>query len=577
MGNNMNFEKAITPFTLRDGTALEPLIVKLLKKRGLKTNEEVQRFLEPELKDLPSPFLMAEMDRAAQLVSDCILNKGSILIWGDYDVDGTTSTALLLLFFEMLNCNVDYYIPNRLTEGYGLQSEALERYTLAQENKADLLITVDNGISAHDAVIAAKKMGYSVLVTDHHTPPETRVPADAVLNPRQENCSFPGKDLAGVGVAFYLAIAVRSALQKKNFFNNNRQVPNLKQFLDLVAIGTVADMVELDSVNRILVRAGMETLSEQSNIGITTLCEQSNVDHKNIRSEDISFQLAPKINAAGRLGCANKAVALLQCKSTQDASALSTDLFQNNEERKSITLENFHNAKDEVMSGALGFANSTVVAGQYHIGVAGIVASNLVEEYEKPTIVLCEQESGILKGSARSVQGVNLYDALSECSDFLLGFGGHAMAAGMSLKIEHLQNFKELFDAAVYSQNGGEFVKTEKHFDSDSSVREIFEETTLAQLQMLEPHGIGNPQPIFRDQSVSFTEASPIGKDKSHLRLAITDGTSIIRGIAFGLGGMAGMCLGPQDKTIIYSPSPNYFRGRRSWQVRVLEISNNAE
>jgi single-stranded-DNA-specific exonuclease len=447
---------------------------------------------------------------------------------------------------------------------------------LTCEKRADLLITVDNGISAYDAVIKAKELGYSVLITDHHTPPVTRVAADVVINPRQLNCAFPGKNLAGVGVAFYLAIAVRSILQKNNYFDSDCKAPNLKQFLDLVAIGTVADMVELDRVNRILVKAGMETLSQQANIGVSTLCEQCNLDHENIRSEDISFQLAPKINAAGRLGCADKAVALLQCNSIQDASALSMDLFRNNEERKSITLDNFHNARSNVLASGQEFSNSTVVAGRYHIGVAGIVASNLVEEFKKPTIVLCEQEFGILKGSARSVQGVNIYEALEKCSDILLGFGGHAMAAGMSLKGEHLQKFRESFDMAVNLQNGGKLEPAEETADISISIQDLFLTSTLNQLQMLEPHGTGNPQPIFRDLSVNFTEASPIGKDKSHLRLTIKNGTSVVKGVAFGLGNMAGQCLDGQEKAILYSPSLNYFRGRRSWQVRVLEISQNS-
>ncbi len=561
-------------FILQDGSRLDPFIQQILKRRGIIKEDEMRAFLEPQLKDLPDPSLMLDMEKASKIVGDCIRKSGSVLIWGDYDVDGTTATALLLLFLKNLGCKVEYHIPNRLTEGYGLQEKHLEKLSKTLKTQPDVLVTVDNGISAHEAVKKAKSLGYQVVITDHHTAPQTRVEADAVLNPRQEECNFPGQNLAGVGVAFYLAIGVRQYLQQNGYFDNSEHsVPNLKQLLDLVAIGTVADMVELDSTNRILVRAGMEILAQQTNQGITELCNQSNLDLSMICSENISFQLAPKINAAGRLGCAEKAVALLTTNSNSQAVELTSVLFSNNETRKTITLENFSKAQHELTQANKVCKYSTIVAGEYHIGVAGIVASNLVEEFEKPTLVLCEQKGGILKGSARSIKGVNLYDALADCETVLLGYGGHAMAAGMRLHKDDLIEFRELFDKAVFKQHKGIPKIIKRATEADIKIEQLFTVPILKQLPLLEPHGVGNPQPIFRDLSVRFAEASPVGKDKSHLRLSITLGTTVIKGIGFGLGKFVQECRSGREKQVLYSPSLNFFRGRRSWQVMVHDIT----
>lgn len=565
-------------FILKDGTPLDPLICKILKRQGITDEFAIRAFLEPQLKDLPDPSKMLDMELAASLVGDSIIRGESFLIWGDYDVDGTTATALLLLFLRSLGCEVKYHIPNRLTEGYGLQEKSLEKISSEFKKQPDILITVDNGISAHAAVKKAKALGYKVVITDHHTPPKERVDADAVLNPQQEKCSFPGQNLAGVGVAFYLAIGIRRYLQQKNFFDNaDHPVPNLKQLLDLVAIGTVADMVELDSTNRILVRAGMETLAQQTSQGITELCKQSNLDLSMVYSEDISFQLAPKINAAGRLGCAEKALSLLITRSKDEAVTLTSALISNNEERKAISLANFSKAKDEVSANDKLNKYSTIVSGQYHIGVAGIVASNLVEKYEKPALVLCMQEGDILKGSARSIKGVNLFEALSDCEAVLIGFGGHVMAAGMSLRLEDLSKFTKLFEAAVYKQNQGVAGKTGKHVEADIEIAHLFTAQILKQLPLLEPHGTGNPQPIFRDASVVFAEARPVGKDKSHLQLSITLGATVVKGIGFGLGRHVKECRSGRAKQVLYSPSLNVFRGRRSWQVMVHEITEGTQ
>ncbi len=558
---------------LHDGTQVDDLILRMLGKRGLKTNHQISNYLEPQLGNLPKPQQMMDLEKASAITGDAIIENNPILIWGDYDVDGTTATALLLLFFHALgHKKVEYYIPNRLLEGYGLQCEALKRITRTKNTNKKLLITVDNGISAHVAVKTAKNLGYQVVITDHHTPPKVKVEADAILNPRQADCNFPGKNLAGVGVAFYLAVGVRSYLQEQRYFNENRPLPNMKQFLDLVAIGTVADMVDLDNANRILVRAGIETVAKKTNQGIASLCAQNSLDSSMLRSEDISFQIAPKINAAGRLGFAGKAVSLLVSQSKAEADELCLGLIKANEERKHITLRNLSKAIRQIEKGETELENSIVVEGDFHIGVAGIVASNLVEKYHKPAIVLCKQGLDLYKGSARSVTDVNLYDALEQCKEKLAGFGGHAMAAGMSLKVKELGGFRCAFDNAVYELSQNSKPTSIDEVMEEVSVCELFDNKILKQLLLLEPHGTGNPQPVFADTSSGLSDIRRIGSDKSHLRLSVTTGSSVVNGVAFGMGQLYEKCTSRKIEKILYSPSVNFFRGKRSWQVRVVDI-----
>ena len=557
---------------LANGSILNPLIERLLQKRGLIGGETITSFLEPKLAELPSPFSMLDMDIAVTLIEKIIRNSGSIIIWGDYDVDGTTATALLVLFFRSLGVNVEYHIPNRLKDGYGIQKAGLKKITTNNVEKNTLLITVDNGISAFEAIKYAKERGYQVIVTDHHQPTAERVEAEAVINPSQKSCEFGDTTLAGVGVAFYLAIATRSHLTTKGFFNDKIQAPNLKGFLDLVAVGTVADMVPLEKLNRILVKGGFEVLATKSNCGLAALCRACNLDSKFIRSEDISFQLAPKINGAGRLGHADKAVELFLCDDKRLAGNIARDLVKNNEVRRSINISDFVNAQDEVESLGLKDQYSIVVSGSYHVGVAGIVASNLVEKHGKPSIVLCDFGDGTLKGSARSIPGIDLYLALEQCQEALSGFGGHKMAGGMSLDSKNIDTFRQLFEIAIEKQSRHNVFEKSDLFDEDIEIKELFKPEVLRQLHLLEPFGQGNPQPIFRDNQSGFHELALLGKDKNHLRLSFENGNRPIKGVGFGMGELFDLCKSESQKEIYYTPSVNFFKGKRSWQVRVTNI-----
>ncbi len=557
---------------LPGGSKLHPVVEHILSSRGISDPSELSQFMSPKLSELPDPSLLKDMDLAVDLICDALMQNKTFLIWGDYDVDGTTATALLVKFFALLNKKAEYHIPNRLSDGYGLQKDGLIRISEDFDPKATVLITVDNGVSAHQAVDYARNAGYTIVVTDHHTPPDLRVQAHAVINPNQEECSFPDSDLAGVGVAFYLAMGVRAGLLGRDYFCSQK-MPNLKGLLDLVAVGTVADMVQLCRVNRVLVKAGLEVMADGGNSGLAALCRKTNLDTGLIRSEDISFQLAPKINAAGRLGNAGKAVELFLAAPGKEANAIASSLVSDNEKRKHITSSNYANAEHEVScsENSHGFA-TTLVAGSYHVGVAGIVASNLVEKYQKPSVVLCDVGGGLFKGSARSVPGVNLYKALCDCKDALLGFGGHMMAGGLTLTADTVNDFRVLFESAVNGQGVQAKGNTGGKYDAEIEVGELFRGVILRQLHMMEPFGQGNPQPIFRDRGSSFSELSQIGKDKNHLRFVITKEQSRVKGVAFGFGGEFERCLNNMHKEILYTPSVNFFRGKRSWQARVTGI-----
>lgn len=561
-----------TNVTLRDGSPLTPVVAEILFSRGIRNRDDILEFLDPKLKDLPNPFLMVDMDVAVNVLVEAMEAGKKVMIWGDYDVDGTTATALLLHFFHSLGISAEYYIPNRLVEGYGIQRKGLEKISSTINPKEYVLITVDNGISAHDAIGLAKELGYKVIVSDHHLPPSTRVPADAVLNPNQPQCQFPEKSLAGVGVAFYFAMAIRSHLTKSGYFGDDRPSPNLKTLLDLVAVGTVADMVPLGRVNRILVRAGMETVAQGGNLGIAALCKACGLDSSILRSEDISFQLAPKINAAGRLGEANKAIALFMACNKKESKDMARELVNNNERRKIINIDDLARARDEFEICKNETKHSVVVAGSYHIGVAGIVASGLVELYKKPSVVLCEMPDGTLRGSARSCPGVDLHLALQESSPTLFGFGGHPMAGGMSLGRERLLEFREMFDKSIKKQLLTFEETVVDAFDASVEIGDLFRADILRQVHLMEPFGQGNPQPIFQDRCSGMSAISAMGKDKSHLRMNFRSNGRSVKGVAFGLGHVVEKCKSHVGTEVHYTPSLNFFRGRRSWQARVTNI-----
>ena len=558
---------------------LHPVIVKLLAGRGLQDQKEIVDFLEPRLADLPQPMEMSGMSEAAALAGEAVLTGMPILIWGDYDVDGTTGTALLVSFFQQLRIKATYIIPNRTTHGYGLHVDLLQTLAPSESSQQKLLITVDCGISANDEIVSAQKMGFRVIVTDHHEPPPGVSAADAVLNPKQAVSTFPTKELAGVGVAFYLACGIRLYLREKGYFKEGRTEPDVRELLDLVALGTIADMVPLGRVNRILVTEGMRRIEQQKRIGISALLEVGGLLNRQkklisaLGSEDIGFILAPMINAAGRLAEATLAVQLLLSQDRGRASLLAEELLALNNRRKKIGQDVYASAvtlqKEQGKSG-----NCLIVKGDYHHGVIGIVASRLVETFHVPTILFGQEKDAmgktVYKGSGRSVPGVNLHAALEGCSEALIRYGGHAMAAGMSVSEDLFELFCRQINKEIGRQVRGVGPTAGLTIDMEAEIEEIFSPECGRQLRLLEPFGPGNKSPLFYTKKAQVVECRSLGAENAHLKVSLKSNGSVQQGIGFGLGAWQPELHRDNNPAIAYSRMANRYRDILSWEVKVV-------
>lgn len=545
-------------------------IAVLLWRQGLGDKEKASAFLYPRLKNLPSPFLMKDMDRAVDLILQTYKQQGLILIHGDYDVDGISGTALLSLFFTSLGVTTICFQPNRLTEGYGLQKSIIEQYCPAN-NIAALLITVDCGISAHDEVLFARESGYNVVITDHHQPPDTLPEADAILNPKQPECHFPYEELAGVGVAFFLAMGIRSRMVEQGLLNKNN-APKLKDLLSLVALGTVADVMPLTDINRILVRAGLEVISKRSVPWTWALCERAGIREGAVTAENISFRLAPRINAPGRLGEPESAFNLLTSSDTVNAIELADLLETINQERRQLelgTLEKvLHECTLQDKKGCRGF----VVHGDYHPGIIGVIASRIVDKFHKPAIIFTDDatDSDILKGSGRSIEHVNLYETLKECSDTIIQFGGHAMAAGLTVKKEILPLFIKKFNLAVPETVAAAdpFKAPVVNIDYFSYKGEIFDNRFIHYYQLMEPFGNGNPEPVFLMTNLEMNRVSVIA---THLKYSVNINGKTFRGIGFGMAYKLNMVQNnPVD--LLFKLKKNVYRGDEYIEFHAIDI-----
>jgi single-stranded-DNA-specific exonuclease len=562
--------------TLAQRFNVNPLIIHLLELRNIIGNDEIEQYLNPSLAKLPDPFTIKGMDQAALLVSEAIERKSEIIIWGDYDVDGVTSTCLLVNFFKKIGIRVVWKIPDRFSEGYGLNRKGIEEIRSGIPSEYPLLITVDCGISNHLEIRRAKELGFYIIVTDHHEPPENSVKADAILNVKQEGCDFIDKNLAGVGTAFYLAAGIRSRLKSEGYFINSDEAPNLKQFLDLVAIGSIADMVPLTGTNRILVKTGLEVLSASKNIGISALLKSSDICNGTITSDDIAFQIAPKINAAGRMKKADMAMELLLCEKESRASILAKHLTDLNKQRKKTCkdiLESTLNIDSRIL---IYNKNCIVISGDFHQGVIGIVASKLVEKYNLPVILFAidRPQNGkiALKGSGRSIPGIDLFSVLGQCDRFLLKYGGHTMAAGMSILQENLDMFKGRF-SEILEKDVGKIQRNERYvIDANYSIGKLFDDGVVEQLQKLEPYGVGNKKPIFLDSNALVCNCYCVGHNGDHLKVSFRCKYSNQQGVGFNLGNRKEVLRKQTTSNVIYSPVLNRFKNSISWEVRVFDI-----
>ncbi len=491
-------------------------LAEVLIKRGFLNDSLITEYFETPLNSLVNPFMMKGMDTGVSRICSALKNNELICIFGDYDVDGVTATSLMYMFLKELGANVTYYIPNRLEEGYGLNREAIEE--LARK-KVDLVITVDCGISAVEEVAEAKKLRMDVVITDHHQPgDELPKEATAIINPMQEGDEYPFKNLSGVGVAFKVCMAVRHFLRQ----NSDREIrlPNLKQYLDIVTLGTIADVVPLYGENRTFVIHGLRALaSEKVRPGLDELKKVAGIGKQAVSTSHIGFGLAPRINAVGRLGDSDRGFRLLTTASRTEARHLASELDQENRFRQDIEREILAEVFKSIEEGQLNrkYAGLVLYSQNWHPGVLGIVASRVADKYYRPTIILTE-ENGVLKGSARSIPGFHLYDGLKDLSDILLSFGGHKYAAGLKITTDKIDTLRKRFNAIVKGR------LTEKDYMPEINVDAFIEpkdinDKFMAVLQKFEPYGNSNKEPIFCMQNVEKYQAVTfVGRDSAHAK-----------------------------------------------------------
>jgi len=543
-------------------------IAAILFQRDFMSREKAALFLYPQLKKLPSPYMMKDMEKAVLLVEDALKKKQPVTIYGDYDVDGMSATALLVEFLNFLGLNVSFYLPDRLSDGYGIHSKVIAELAKSSQEPG-LLITVDCGITAVEEVEFAKEKGFKVLIADHHEPQDSVPNADAVLNPKQIDCKFPFKDLAGVGVAFFLLMGIRRRFINVDIWTKI-SAPNLKKYLDLVALGTVADVMPLTELNRILVKAGIEVLSEKTRPGIRALCEHAKIESKKFTAEDISYKLSPRLNAAGRIGNPELAVNLLLSCDMQIASNYARQLENLNSKRKELELLALENAKNQCIDQIKKGRKILFVYGQFHAGIIGILASRLVDQFRCPTIVFTdnrESESEQLLGSGRSVDGINLFKVLAHCAALLIRYGGHDMAIGVTLEKDKFEEVTEAIHEAILFKDIQR--KNGKIIDVDYMLtgNETFTDCFIKSLQYLEPFGEKNPEPVFILKNVRLINLVVI---KNHLKFTLMHNGVYINGIAFGMGHL--IDIAHQPVILAFKLRYSYYRGEKNMEIQASLI-----
>ncbi|NOR25698.1 MAG: single-stranded-DNA-specific exonuclease RecJ [Desulforhopalus sp.] len=552
------------------------VFIEYLRTRGIVGDEAALKFLYPILADLPRPEVMKNLQAAARLAVEYMIAGKQIIVWGDYDVDGTTGTSLLVNFFRELGTAARWHIPDRLKEGYGLNSKWFTNQSNTSLADDFLLITVDCGISSFQQIELIKKIGGKVIVTDHHSLPEQSIPDCPVLNPSQPSCGFHGEHLAGVGVAFYLAAGIRAELSTHPLLGAAARGLNLKQYLAFVALGTVADLVDLTATNRILVRAGLEALMETPFIGLRELLVSCDISGGHITSEDIGYLIGPRINAAGRLGDSKIVVELLTEDKKKNARRLAQQMTELNLERRRISSNNLETALTLTSKSSLERDKCVIVKGDLHQGVAGIVASRLVDMFGVPAIVFAknEQPNGqiFFTGSARSVEGVNIVALIAKCSEWIERFGGHEMAAGLTVSGNNIKYFETFFSSLAVEAMKKKKIKPKKQYDILCSAEMIMTKDHLNCIRLLEPFGPGNPQPVFQDPAVKIIDSRAVGRDSEHLQLTIRGRYSNLKGIGFSLGDRLNDIQKKPERNMTYTPTMNRFRGNVNWQVRVIDI-----
>lgn len=553
------------PEKLAAELSVHPLAARILFARGYKDAQAASTFLNDRLADLPDPFRMKGMVAAADRLHRALRDRQKITLWGDYDVDGVCSTALLSLFLREVGGDVATYIPHRLGEGYGLNVEAIER--IAQDGTR-VLVTLDCGITSHAEVSRAKALGLDVIVADHHAVPETMPPADAVLNPLQPGCDYPTPYLCAAGVAFNLCMGLRKKLRDEGTFASRKE-PNLRAYLDLVALATVADVVPLVGANRILVKAGLEELTQARRPGVRALKEVAGLGaDAPVTSGQVGFRLGPRINAAGRMDDASVGLRLLSSASVEEARPLAEALDRANAERQNVEQHILEDAlrQAEARKHLRGFV---LHSDTWHPGVIGIVASRVVERYHRPTILIAMKD-GAGRGSARSIDGFHLVEALKECAGHLSKYGGHKAAAGLSINADQLPSFCEAFEAFAGARLKEEDLVARCRIDAVVHPNEV-DERAVEAIARLGPFGMGNPEPVLASRHL-VTRPRVLENKRGgtgHLKLSL-ESAPHLDAIGFGMADRLTLTEGPID--LAYQASVDEFRGVRRISLKLKDV-----
>lgn len=543
---------------------IDPVIARLIRNRDVVGEEKIKEYLLGTIDTIPSPWLMKDMKKAVDILEKKIQQQAKIRIIGDYDIDGVTSTYILLKGLTRIGANVDTYIPDRVADGYGIHEHLIDR---AESDKIDTIVTCDNGIAACAEIQMAKEKGMTVIVTDHHEIPyreengERRVilpPADAILNPKQYDCLYPNKNLCGAVVAFKYITALyeRFDIQKKE----------LEDYYELVAIATVGDVMDLQGENRILVKEGLRRLPNTKNKGLQELIRANNLEDSKITAYHIGFVLGPCINASGRLDTAARSLALLNAPTKEEAAKLAGDLTALNQSRKALTEKGKEEAIQLIETTELKNDRVLVVyLPECHESLAGIIAGRLREKYHKPAFVLTRGEK-CAKGSGRSIESYSMYDELVKCADLMVQFGGHPMAAGLSIEEENIEKFREQLNQNCTLTE--EDLRPKIVIDVAMPISYITKEL-VEQISLLEPFGKGNVKPIFAQKGLRVLDSNIIGKNKNVVKLKLLDPQgAIIEGIYFGEADDFMNFIREKDSiSITYYPEINRFRGRESLQI----------
>ena len=553
--NNQEINKISKDFSVPNSIAT------IMHLKSITNKNESRSFFYSDLKFLHNPLLMLDMDKAISRVLHSQNNNELILIIGDYDADGTTAASVLYLYFKSINIDVEYYIPNRQTEGYGVSINAID---YAHKIGAKLIITCDGGITAIEQIEYAKKYNIDTIITDHHKQKDELPKAFAILNPNRKDCNYPFKGLCGAGVAFKLCLGINNELEN--------DIQDVLRYTDLVAIATTADVVPIIDENRLIVKEGLKNIIQGRNKGIRALLRVSKLDTNSINVGKLGYWFIPKINAAGRLGDAARAVKLFTTDNPQFANEIAIDLENENEKRKLITMQHENDAK-RIINDSINLDKDKIIIlykDDWHFGVVGIVASRVKELYNRPTIIL-SKEDGVYKGSCRSIGGYDIVNALHECSDILENYGGHPMAAGLSIKEKHLKSFCIRMNEYTSNKLDGD-LQPIINIDYELKLSEI-NNRFIKFLDYLEPFGPGNSKPVFSTTNIDqLSDVQLVGKDRDTLKFTVHNGVTSFNVVGFRMIENYEKLLSDKPIDIAYNIDKNYWNNKFSTQLILKDL-----